>query len=204
MKRYKIAIQKSGRLNVASQEYLSKQGLIFAENNRSLVQPCTNAPIDLLHLRDDDIPEYVSRGVADFGIVGENILRETQAQVHVVEKLGFAHCRLVIAVPKNSTIQTVQDLEGERIATSYPHLLSSFLAQNDVSAAIIPISGSVEITPELNLADAICDLVQTGTTLDAHNLKPLFTILESQALLISSPVSIQDGKDAFTRLLSDL
>ena len=191
--RLKIAIQKSGRLNQASFEYLRERGLTFSENGHSLIQPSTNYPLDILYLRDDDIPEYVSRGVADFGIVGENVLQEKQVATRIVQKLPFAECRLVIAVPENSSIRNANDLEGERIATTYPYLLSQFLSERGISAAVIPISGSVEITPELNLADAICDLVQSGATLKAHRLKPLETVLESQAVLITSLGNLEDN-----------
>lgn len=197
-RRLKIAVQKSGRLNQASMGFLASCGLSFAPNGNSLILPCQNFDLDVLYLRDDDIPEYVSRGVADFGIVGQNVLAEKEVNLKVLKKFDFGKCRLMIAAPASSNIKKPQDLEGERIATSYPKLLGSYLKKEGLEAAIIPISGSVEITPDLNLADAICDIVQTGNTLKAHNLVPLFTLLESQAVLIESPVD----KEAKTKFLS--
>jgi ATP phosphoribosyltransferase len=199
--RLKIAIQKKGRLNEASLAFLRSLGLIFAPNGHSLVQKCENRDIDLILLRDDDIPEYVSRGIADFAIVGQNVLLEKAAQADVVRELDFARCKLSIAVPEDSPIKTPADLEGERIATTYPQLLKNYLAQNNINCAIVPISGSVEITPELNLADAICDIVQTGNTLRAHNLIPIVTILESKAVLIANNIA-KEGKQELKELLS--
>ncbi|MDR3643222.1 MAG: ATP phosphoribosyltransferase [Candidatus Doudnabacteria bacterium] len=194
--RLRIAVQKSGRLNQGSMDFLGSCGLTFAPNGHSLILPCQNFDLDVLYLRDDDIPEYVSRGVADFGIVGQNVLAEKEFELKILKKFDFGKCRLMIAAPADSVIKTPKDLEGERIATSYPKLLTDYLKKEKLEAAIIPISGSVEITPDLNLADAICDIVQTGTTLKAHNLVPLFTILESQAVLIESPINKQ-AKEKF-------
>lgn len=194
--RLKIAVQKSGRLNQASMDFLVSCGLSFAPNGNSLIRPCENYDLDVLYLRDDDIPEYVSRGVADFGIVGENVLAEKQIKLTILKKFDFGKCKLMIAAPANSEIKELKDLEGERIATSYPKLLANYLKEKKLEAAIIPISGSVEITPDLNLADAICDIVQTGNTLTAHNLVPLFTLLESRAVLIESPI-VKEAKAKF-------
>ncbi|NIQ38527.1 MAG: ATP phosphoribosyltransferase [Proteobacteria bacterium] len=185
----KIAVQKSGRLAEPSLNFLYSQGLEFEPNGRNLVTPCENYDIDILHLRDDDIPEYVCRSVVDYGIVGENVLYEKNVQVNVVKRLGFCHCALVLAVPEGSQVKVVEDLEGERIATSHPRLLAKFLEKSGVNAAIITIKGSVEVTPTLNLADAVCDITQTGRTLREQNLSPLITVLESQAVLIESPFS---------------
>ncbi|HEV7423897.1 MAG TPA: ATP phosphoribosyltransferase [Candidatus Paceibacterota bacterium] len=198
--RLKIAIQKKGRLSEASLAFLNSLGLRFRPNGHSLIQKCENKDIDLILLRDDDIPEYVSRGIADFAIIGQNVLLEKQLSAETVRELDFAKCSVSIAVPENSTIKTPKDLEGERIATTYPQLLKGYLVRNNINCAIIPILGSVEITPELNLADAICDVVQTGNTLKAHNLKPLVTILESKALLITNNVT-KNGKQELKELL---
>ncbi|OGG58103.1 ATP phosphoribosyltransferase [Candidatus Kaiserbacteria bacterium RIFCSPHIGHO2_02_FULL_49_16] len=198
--RQRMAIQKSGRLHKASMDFLSARGLIFPANDRTLILPCENFDIDLLYLRDDDIPEYVRSGVADFGIVGENVLAEKGADLPIIAKMDFGRCKLVIAAPKDSRIRTPEDLGGKRIATSYPKLLSEYLAREGIEASIVPISGSTEITPELDLADAICDLVQTGSTLKAHDLVPLFTVMESQAVLIESPLK----KQAKERFLSQI
>ena len=185
--RLRIAIQKSGRLYQSSLDLLAARGLIFLPNGRSLSNPCANRPIDLLYLRDDDIPEYVERGIADLGIVGENVLAEKGRMLPIVSRLDFGICRLVIAAPQNSDIWRPQDLVGRRIATSYPKLLAAYLEKENVKACIVPISGSAEITPRLGLADAVCDIVQTGATLKAHDLVPLFTVMESQAVLVKSP-----------------
>jgi ATP phosphoribosyltransferase len=202
-KRLKIAIQKSGRLNQGSMEYLFGLGLKFAPNGHSLIQSCINEALDILFLRDDDIPQFVSRGVADIGIVGQNVLFETRAETRVVKRLDFARCKLMIAVPKNSGIKTIQDLKGERIATTYPYLLSRFLAEKNIDASIIPIAGSAEIAPEMNLADAVCDIVQTGKTLAAHNLISLITILESQAVLIAHhPGKVAQNNEKLIKLLT--
>jgi len=198
--RLKIAIQKKGRLSEASLAFLNSLGLMFKPNGHSLIQKCEDRNIDLILLRDDDIPEYVSRGVADFAIIGQNVLLEKRMQAEIIRELDFAKCRLDIAVPEDSPIKVLKDLEGERIATTYPELLKEYLAKNNINSAIIPIQGSVEITPELNLADAICDVVQTGNTLKAHNLKPLVTILESKALLITNDVG-KKGKQQLKELL---
>jgi len=184
--RLRIAVQKKGRLHEASMKYLSSRGLSFPQNGKSLIQSSESAEVDVLYLRDDDIPEYVSRGVADLGIVGENVLAERGVELPVVAKLGFGRCKLVIAVSKSSRIKEPADLDGKRIATSYPKLLGDFLRREGVEAEIVPISGSAEITVELDLADAVCDIVQTGATLEAHDLVPLFTVMESQAVLVES------------------
>jgi len=183
----KIAIQSKGRLADQSRALLNQYGLEFSCESRSDKVRCTKKNVELLLLRDDDIPQYVERGIADFGIVGKNVLCEKSANVRIQESLNFGQCSLVIAVPKNSLIKTVTDLEGERIATSYPNILRAFLERQNITGAIIELKGSVEVAPSLNLADAICDLTQTGTTLRANNLRIITTIFESQAALISAP-----------------
>jgi ATP phosphoribosyltransferase len=185
--RTRIAVQKSGRLSEPSLNFLYSQGLKFEPNGRNLVTPCDNHDVDILHLRDDDIPEYVCRSVVDYGIVGENVLYEKEVQVNVLRKLGFCPCSLVIAAPKDSEIKVLEDLEGERIATSHPRLLARFLEERKINGAIITIKGSVEVTPSLNLADAVCDITQTGRTLRENDLVTLLTVLESQAVLVESP-----------------
>ena len=195
MNRTRIAVQKGGRLTEPTLDFLYAQGLRFEPNGRNLITPCDNCPIDILHLRDDDIPEYVCRSVVDFGVVGENVLYEKNAHVKVLRRLGFCHCSLVIAVPETSPIKGLEDLEGERIATSHPRLLARFLREEEVNAAIITIKGAVEVTPQLNLADAVCDITQTGRTLKEHSLVPLVTVFESQAALIESPFPKQDRFD---------
>lgn len=180
---YTIAIQKNGKLNEGSKHYLQSQGVQVSEDN-VLVSECSVTGIRILYLRGSDIPEYVLRGVADQGIVGENVLREKRSPLNVSKSLGFGACKLIIAVPNDSTVKTVKDLQGERIATSYPETLGTYLRELGIQAAIINVSGSVESAPELNLADAVCDITQTGRTLKAHNLRILDTVLESQAVLV--------------------
>lgn len=161
---------------------------------------CKDKPLDILFLRDDDIPEYVERGVADYGIVGENVLLEKRTRVTVLQKLGFGKCSLIIAIPTLSSIKTVAQLEGKRIATSYPDITQQFLQIQRIKAEVITIKGSAEIAPNLNLADAICDLTQSGRTLKENNLMPLTTILESEAVLIQTPYSKTKTTPEFTAL----
>ena len=184
----RIAIQKEGRLRNPSLEYLESLGLQFPkENGRTLVVPCKNADAEILYVRHSDVPQYVQNGAADFAIVGDNVLYEKDFKIREVEKLNFGKCSLVIAVPLDSSIQKIQDLEGERIATSYPNSLRKFLQKQKINAAIIEIRGSVEIAPALGLADAICDLTQTGNTLKENSLKTIETLFDSMAVFIESP-----------------
>lgn len=184
MKTLKIAIQKSGRLNEKSVELLKNCGLNFENYKSSLISPVSNFPLEILFLRDDDIPEYVQDGIADLGIVGENVIQETEVQVSYLQKLGFGKCSLKIAVPNNAEINDVADLNGKSIATTYPVILRKHLQQLGITADIRTISGSVEISPGLGLADAICDLVSTGGTLKSNGLKPFADVMSSEAVLI--------------------
>ncbi len=191
MKTLKIAIQKSGRLNEKSVELLKSCGLIFENYKSSLISPVSNFPLEILFLRDDDIPEYVQDGIADIGIVGENIIQETEAKVILLQRLGFGKCTLKIAIENNSAIRSISDLNGKAIATSYPVILKKFLIANQIQAEIRTISGSVEITPSLSLSEAICDLVSTGGTLKSNGLKPFVDVLQSEAILIGNKGSEQ-------------
>ncbi|OIP96715.1 ATP phosphoribosyltransferase [Candidatus Wirthbacteria bacterium CG2_30_54_11] len=185
----RIAIQKDGRLRERSLEALKALGYEFVvSNDRTLKAFSLCGQAELLLIRNRDIPLYVATGSAELGIVGENIVRENGYDLPVLAELGFALCRLMIAVPADSLIDDVDMLEGKRIATSYPVSLRKFLAWENVSAEIIELSGSVEIAPSVGLADAICDLVDSGRTLREYGLKPLCTIYESQAVLIASPL----------------
>jgi len=184
LKTLKIAIQKSGRLNEKSVEILKNCGLSFENYKSSLISSVSNFPLEILFLRDDDIPEYVQDGIADLGIVGENVITEAGAQVTYLQKLGFGKCTLKIAVPNNSTVAEISDLEGLAIATSYPIILEKYLQENNVNAQIRTISGSVEIGPGLGLSDAICDIVSTGGTLKSNGLKPFAEVMKSEAVLI--------------------
>ncbi len=184
MKTLKIAIQKSGRLNEKSVELLKNCGLSFENYKSSLISPVSNFPLEILFLRDDDIPEYVQDGIADLGIVGENVINETEVDVDYLQLLGFGKCALKIAVPNNSTINTLADLNGKAIATSYPSILKKFLAENKIECEIRTISGSVEIAPGLGMSDAIFDIVSTGGTLKSNGLKTFTDVLSSEAVLI--------------------
>ena len=184
MKTLKIAIQKSGRLNEKSVELLKNCGLSFENYKSSLISPVSNFPLEILFLRDDDIPEYVQDGIADLGIVGENVINETEVDVAYLQKLGFGKCSLKLAIPNNSAIQSISELNGKSIATSYPVILEKFLATHNVKSEIRTISGSVEIAPGLGLSDAICDLVSTGGTLISNGLKPFGDVMYSEAVLI--------------------
>ncbi|MCB0686423.1 MAG: ATP phosphoribosyltransferase [Saprospiraceae bacterium] len=187
----KIAVQKSGRLSEGSIDLLKKCGLKFTNGHNQLMTPVQNYDAQILFLRDDDIPHYVQDGVADVGIIGENVFLEHQANVDVVKKLGFSKCRVSLAIPKNEKYTGIDFFDGKKIATSYPHILKSFLENHGLKAGIHSISGSVEIAPGIGLADAIMDIVSTGSTLLSNGLKEVETVLVSEAILISS-LSLDD------------
>jgi ATP phosphoribosyltransferase len=182
----RIAVQKSGRLYEGSMKLLKECGIEVSNGNNQLRVQAANFPVEIFFLRDDDIPEYVQDAVADIGFVGENVVREKNKQVDPLEKLGFSKCRLSLAIPKNGSLKTPADLEGKRIATSYPVILGDYLRENKINASIHEISGSVEIAPRIGLADAICDLVSSGSTLFTNELKELEVLLQSEAVLISN------------------
>ena len=184
MKTLKIAIQKSGRLNEKSVELLKNCGLSFENYKSSLISNVSNFPLEILFLRDDDIPEYVQDGIADLGIVGENVISETGVDVAFLQMLGFGKCTLKLAVQTHSTIENIADLNGKSIATSYPIILKKFLDEQCIKADIRTISGSVEIAPGLGLSDAIFDIVSTGGTLKSNGLKPFAEVMKSEAVLI--------------------
>ena len=182
----KIAIQKSGRLSESSLKLLKECGIEFENGLNKLKAEAFNFPLEVFFLRDDDIPQYVEDGVADIGIVGENVLLEKNKKVREVQKLGFGKCRLSIAVPKDKTFRSIKDLNGMRIATSYSTILQKYLKKNKIKAEIHEISGSVEIAPGIGLADAICDLVSSGRTLFTNGLKEAEVILRSEAVLFAN------------------
>jgi ATP phosphoribosyltransferase len=192
--RMKIAIQRNGRLTEDSVALLRACGLSFEFQKQSLYSPCTNFDLDVLAIRDDDIPEYVEDGVADLGIIGENVLQERSAHVHLLAPLGFGGCKLMISVPQKSAFRKISDLQGKRIGTTYPTILKSFLKANGVRAEIVELSGSVELAPSLNVADVICDIVSTGTTAKMYGLRTFCTVLESQAVLVANLASMRDRK----------
>ena len=184
-KKLKIAIQKSGRLSEDSVRLLKRCDVSFDNGSGKLRSVARNFPIEILFLRDDDIPQYVEDSVADIGIVGENILAEAESTVELIEKLGFGKCRLALAVPRSFEYSSVRDLADKRIATSDPKILQKFLDLNSVTAEIHTISGSVEIAPGIGLADAICDLVSSGSTLFTNGLREAESIMDSEAVLVA-------------------
>ena len=197
----RIAIQKSGRLNEESVQLLKECGIKFAGADRKLFAQAENFPIEILYLRDDDIPGYVEDQVADLGIIGENVFAETNKSADIIEKLGFSKCRLSIAVPKAFDYKHINDLNLKSIATSYPNILGDFLRKNNVKADIHEISGSVEIAPGIGLTDAICDLVSSGSTLLSNGLKEAEVIFKSEAILIASKKLNEEKKQILQDLL---
>lgn len=199
-KRLRIAIQKSGRLSDGSFELLKSCGLSISRGRDNLYGRVQELPIDVLLVRDDDIPEFVADGACDIGIVGENVAEEDRLAAKreepavVVMKLGFSRCRLMLAAPKEWAWDGPSLLEGKRIATSYPGLTSRFLESAGVKATTVMMNGSVEIAPRLRIADAVCDIVSTGATLDANGLKPVATVLESEAVLIRNVATFSGEK----------
>ncbi len=182
----KLAVQKKGRLTDKSLQLLKNCGLDLEDYSERLIISARNFELDILYLRDDDIPEYVQDGVADIGIVGEDVAFERKAEVNYIRKLGYGKCNLALAIPEQKDVKTLEQLKGFRIATSFPNLTSSFLSKNNIEATVIEISGSVEITPSLGVADAICDLVSSGNTLKMNKLKKVFDVFDSQAVLIAN------------------
>ena len=197
----RIAIQKSGRLQEGSLELLKESGLSFSNGKDQLKTQARNFPVEVLFLRDDDIPQYVEDHVADVGIVGENILVEKQKKNELVRRLDFAKCRLCIAVPRSEEYGGVKSLQGKNIATSYPNIVRSFLKKNNVEAGIHEISGSVEIAPGIGLADAICDIVSTGSTLLSNGLKEVEVVMQSEAVIIANPELDSVKKAILNKLL---
>lgn len=197
----KIALQKSGRLYDDSVSILKECGIELQNGMNKLLNEAVNFPLEILFLRDDDIPQYVQDAVADVGIVGENVIYETNKDVEVVDKLGFGKCRLSIAVPRSEEYKNVSFLKDKKIATSYPFLLQKFLDDNKVNSEIHKISGSVEITTGVGLADAICDLVSSGSTLFSNGLKETEVILNSEAALITNKNLSNEKKAILDKLL---
>ena len=201
IKMLKIAIQKKGRLYEGSMTLLKECGIEISNGNNQLRVQATNFPLEIFFLRDDDIPEYVQDAVVDIGFVGENVVAEKNKEVSSIEKLGFGKCRLSLAIPKNGNIKSIEDLKGKKIATSYPFLLSKFLNDMNISATIQEISGSVEIAPRIGLADAICDLVSSGSTLFSNELSELEIVLKSEAVLISNKNLSEEKQGLLDKLL---
>lgn len=183
----KIAIQKSGRLNKESLDLLKKCGISIDNGKDQLKAAARNFPLEVLYLRNGDIPQYLRDGVVDLAIIGENLVFERGKDLIVVEKLGFSKCRVCIAVPKDFNYTGIKDLEGKKIATSYPNTVNKYLSEKGISADLHIINGSVEIAPNIGLADAICDIVSSGSTLFKNNLKEVATIVKSESVLVQAP-----------------
>ncbi|MDM9631790.1 ATP phosphoribosyltransferase [Robiginitalea aurantiaca] len=187
METIKVAVQKSGRLNEDSLRILKDCGISIDNGRDQLRASARNFPMEVFYLRNGDIPQYLKDGVVDIAIIGENVLIEKGADIPVVEKLGFSRCRVSIAVPKNVEYNSINDLEGKRIATSYPNTVLQYLNQKGVTSDLHIINGSVEIAPNIGLADAVCDIVSSGSTLFKNNLKEVEVLLQSEAVLAVSP-----------------
>ena len=197
----RIAIQKSGRLQESSLNLLQESGLLFSNGKDQLKTQARNFPVEILFLRDDDIPQYVEDQVADIGIVGENVLVEKQKQNTLVKRLDFARCRLSMAIPRSENYTGLSWFNGKNIATSYPNIVNAFLQKNNLTAGLHEISGSVEIAPGIGLADAICDVVSTGSTLLSNGLKEVEVVMNSEAVIISSPKLNPDKQNILDKLL---
>ena len=197
----RVAIQKSGRLTDASRKLIAESGIEIEQIGAKLRSAAYNFPIELLFLRDDDIPEYVADGVVDAAIVGFNIVKEQEVEARIVRELGFGRCRLSIAVPKGFLYKGVESLQGLRIATSYPNILRKYLEANRVSAEIQEIGGSVEIAPAIGLGDAVCDLVSSGSTLMSNGLVEVETVIQSQAVLVASPTLSPNKEEILQKFL---
>jgi ATP phosphoribosyltransferase len=208
--RLKLAVQKSGRLTDPSLDLLARCGLKLSRGKDQLVGFGENMPLDVLFVRDDDIPDLVQEDVCDLGLVGLNVLEErrlelaargAQARFEVLRTLDFGRCRLSLAIPENTTWSGTAALRGRRIATTYPYTLTRYLRERDIQAEIVTLSGAVEIAPRLGRADLICDLVSTGSTLQANHLREVETVLESHAVLIRTPVELPQLKDEWVQRL---
>lgn len=200
MTKIRIAIQKSGRLNEDSLQILKDCGISIDNGKDQLKASSRNFPMEVFYLRNGDIPQYLRDGVVDIAIIGENVLIEKGTDIIIAERLGFSKCKVSLAVPKSFKYTSVTDLEGKRIATSYPNTVNNYLTEKGVKAELHIISGSVEIAPNIGLADGICDIVSSGSTLFKNNLKEVEVMLKSEAVLAVSP-SISEGRKAVLRKL---
>ena len=196
----RIAIQKSGRLNQDSLALLKSCGISIDNGKDQLKAVARNFPMEVFFLRNGDIPQYLRDGVVDLAIVGSNLLVEKGNDLEIIESLGFSKCKVSLAVPKGVAFESIQDLEGKNIATSYPNTIKQFLKEKGVNADIHVISGSVEIAPNIGLADAICDIVSSGSTLFKNNLKEVIEIIKSEAVLVQAPNLNKDQQDLIEKL----
>ena len=196
----RLAVQKSGRLNLESLKILDDCGISIDNGKDQLKTSARNFPMEVFFLRNSDIPQYIRDGVVDLAIIGENLLVEKGADLQVLEKLGFSKCKVSIAVPKELKFKGLKDLEGKRIATSYPNTVKVFLNENNINADLHIINGSVEIAPNIGLADAICDIVSSGSTLFKNNLKEVVEISKSQAVLVQANSLTSDKIELIDKL----
>lgn len=197
----RIAVQSKGRLFEETMELLQEAGVKLNNIKRTLLVPAKGMPVEILFLRDDDIPQAVATGVADIGVVGENEFVEKNEDADIIKRLGFSKCRLSLAIPKDEDYKSVKWLEGKKIATSYPHILKTYLNGQGVNADIHIISGSVEISPSIGLADAIFDIVSSGGTLVSNRLKEVEVVMQSEALLIATKNLSQEKRDILDELI---
>ncbi len=200
MSKLKIAIQKSGRLNEDSMKILKDVGISIDNGKDQLKASAKNFPLEIFYLRNGDIPQYLKDGVVDVAIIGENVLVEKGQEISIAEKLGFSSCKVSVAIPKGKSYNSIKDLEGKRIATSYPNTVNQFLKDNNVNANLHIINGSVEIAPNIGLADAIVDIVSSGSTLFKNNLKEVEVILKSEAVLAVSPQISSENQAILNKL----
>lgn len=200
MEKIRIAIQKSGRLHDDSLQLLKDAGISVDNGKEQLKAAAKNFPLEIFYLRNGDIPQYLRDGVVDIAILGENVLIEKGEDLISGEKLGFSKCRVSLAVPKAMNYSGVEDLEGKKIATSYPNTVNKFLKDKGIKADLHIINGSVEIAPNIGLADAICDIVSSGSTLFKNNLKEVEIMLKSEAVLAISPIISEDRKEILEKL----
>ena len=196
----RIALQKSGRLNEDSLKLLKDCGISIDNGKDQLKAEARNFPMEVFFLRNGDIPQYLRDGIVDLAILGENILEEKGGDIKIIEQLGFSKCRISIAIPKGNEFKDVKDLEGKRIATSYPNTVKHFLNKNNISADLHIINGSVEIAPNIGLADAICDIVSSGSTLFKNNLKEVVRIKNSEAVLVQGSDLTKQKSDIIGKL----
>lgn len=201
MSKLKIAVQKSGRLSEKSLQLFEECGIKISNGTRKLKAEASNFPVEFLFLRDDDIPQYVEQGVADIGIIGENEIWEQNKNIQVIQKLGFAGCKMSLAIPKDENYTGIEFFQNKRIATSYPNILTQFFSEKNIAVSIEKLSGSVEIATGIGLADGIFDIVSTGSTLLMNGLKEVEVITKSEAVLISTPSLPPDRKEILERIL---
>ncbi len=200
MDKLKIAVQKSGRLNEDSLKILKDCGISISNGLDQLKSTVSNFPMEIMFLRNSDIPQYLIDGVVDIAIIGENVLVEKGNTIKILEKLNFSKCRVSLAVPKTFKYESINDLEGKKIATSYPNTLNAYLDKKGIKSELHQISGSVEIAPNIGLADAICDIVSSGSTLFKNNLKEVEVMFTSEAVLAVSPKISSDKEEILKKL----